>query len=107
MDGEAEYVAQTKINTSVSKLEMFLNNKATSTPAGCRYTNFVNQKTRKSYYVPYTSFLRKNSDENDKYRYPIDEFFSYVEEIRISGVVMGFCERQYYSAPIKRVGVGS
>jgi phage/plasmid-associated DNA primase len=40
--------------------------------------------------------------KSDNYKYPIEEFFALLEECRLQGIFLGYCEKQYFVVPMKR-----
>ena len=132
LDVTAEWISQGNAHPCIKKLDSFLDNGKFQTPKSSEYTNIINQRRQGGhYFIPFETdriFLadiaaidykdeqieRSPLDEHmaissrvlsagsNSYKTPIDEFFSILEECRLNGVVLGFCEQQYFTVPIKK-----
>jgi len=125
-----EFISQFNSNPLVRKLDAFIDNKKFKMAKKSKYTNITNQrKSEGCYYVPFgnefisssniifdvseeqddnsTTILENHiSEQFDKpsldFKYPIEEFFALLEECRLNGIILGFCEKQYFTVPVKK-----
>lgn len=117
MDCDAEYIAQSKTNPHLRRLEQFLSNEKFRTPKGCPYTNIINQYKGATYFIPFTNeqnnafkpvFSSLDLDPTDEFgeattrrvfSTPIEELFYNLEECRRNHIKLSVSETQYFHVP--------
>ena len=98
MDFETEYITQSKINSFVKKLNIFLDNASIKTSKGNPYTNISNQTTGETYHIS-TDINQSISSDNFIIKSPIDELMMILEECRKTNAKLNISELQSYHIP--------
>lgn len=128
-DLESDFIIATNTRRSLSELETFLKSRNYETPKRCPYTNVIDQRSGKTYCIPYNTKLSrirpvpipietKKDEAKDKWSFsessgsqtnlfidpsesktPLEEFFLRLEACRLDGITTCFSERQYFTVP--------
>src|SRR5271168_1727195 len=114
MDSDINYIAQSKSNSQVSKLSVFLDNETFKTSKNNPYTNVINQGKCETFHIP---FRYRNNDANNTFdisdtasvndilnnsnTIPIDELMHLLEDCRRCGVILNISELQYFQVPVR------
>lgn len=131
MEEEVEFISQSNTNLHVKRLDNFLSVGKFQTPKNSKYTNIINQgKKDGHYFVPFSNesvpmhnisfdaldltndisnktileehLLEVGGRSNASYTTPIEEFFDLLEECRLQGLVLRYCEQQTFNIPVKK-----
>jgi phage/plasmid-associated DNA primase len=113
-----DYITQTKTNSSVKKLEQFLADENLKAEIKSPYSNIIDQGLGRTFTMPF-KHSKLNQDLGSAQDYDqlvqmtstyggyqvrntktkIDMFFELLEAARLSGAIMNFAEKQFFTIP--------
>lgn len=103
VDAGVTYTALVLTEPTVQVLDTFL--KPFEVPRQSKFSNFINQSGA-PYYVPTRAESNPDQDfgmDHHNFTRPIDQFFYHIEECRRRGILLNFCEHQWYYEPVRIV----